>query len=94
MSVIAEYSEFSGIIEINAGYQNISTYSAGALRALLDKMGDTDEIRVASIPHTDGGNALLLKPHDNNTGSWLCISPILHKSSGPIQTFVSSLFGR
>ena len=74
--IIAEFNDHSGIIKAGAGYQDISSYRVEDLRDMLSKFADGTEVRLASLPHQEGGNAILMKPRNSTEPHWVFVCPM------------------
>ncbi len=75
--IIAEFTDHSGIIKAGAGYQDISTYRVEDLRDVLSKFADGTEVRLASLPHQQGGNAILMQPRNSKDPNWVFVCPMI-----------------
>jgi hypothetical protein len=74
--ILTKFDEHSGIIKASAGYQDISSFKVEDLREMLNKFADGTEIRIATLPYQNGGNAILMKPRDAEEPHWVCLCPM------------------
>jgi len=79
--IITEFSNHTGLIRAGAGYDHISSFRVEDLRELLKEFKDGTEVRLASLPHQDGGNALLMKARDADDPHWICCCPMIGKEN-------------
>ncbi|HWQ66260.1 MAG TPA: hypothetical protein VN372_05250 [Methanospirillum sp.] len=80
-NIIAEFNDHSGIINQGCGYQDISSFRVEDLREMLNNFKDGTEIRIAALPHQDGGNAILMKPRLTEEPHWVFLCPVLGREN-------------